>query len=79
MTAVTLCPHPVWGWEICGYNILWCCYVVFVPVASKPVFGFVGWEPHSGRKQSCFLFTSPWLQTLLNRLRGGVWCKLSAY
>ena len=57
-----------------GYNMLlpllgqvWCCSVVYsvvgVPWASKApdviAGGFVGWEPHSGRKQSCYLFTAP--------------------
>ena len=67
MTAVTLAPDPGvpggrWGWEICGYNLaapvplgvvvqLWCCCVV-VRSSSN---GFVVWEPHSGRKQSCYL------------------------
>ena len=37
---------------------LWCCYLV-VGSASN---GFVGWEPHSGRKQSCF-FVPPLVRT----------------
>jgi hypothetical protein len=79
MTAVTFAPHPWWavtgcgGWEI--WLQLWCCY--FVVFSSN---GFVGWEPHSGRKQSCFLFTAPWCGTPFDWVsRGGVWCKLSAY
>ena len=82
MTAVTLAPHPArtqsCGWEICGYNIvvlLLCC--VFVPCNKR---GFVVWEPHSGRKQSCFLFTTPQGANAFESVcGGGVWCKLSAY
>lgn len=42
--------------------------------------GFVGWEPHSGRKQSCYLFTLPLGANAFEPVCGvGVWCKLSAY
>lgn len=34
--------------------------------------GFVGWEPHSGRKQSCYLRTIVWCEPLLNRVHQ--WC-----
>ena len=65
MTAVTLCPPPRplgVGGEICGYNMFAAacgrrCGVVIllsVPVQQCRGGGFVGWEPHSGRKQSCF-------------------------
>src|SRR6478735_9969811 len=64
MTAVTLCPVPpamAGGGKSCGYNMaaavmqLWCCYSVGWFLATLPSGdGFVGWEPHSGRKQSCF-------------------------
>lgn len=59
MTAVTLCPHPVEGWEICGYNIPAGLRAGVVLLFSFwfPGNVFVGWEPHSGRKQSCSLFT----------------------
>lgn len=42
------------------------------PGPAKPVFGFVGWEPHSGRKQSCFLFTSAVCERLLNAVHAVV-------
>src|SRR5213595_573237 len=53
MTAVTLCPGPpvARGWEIFGYNI---CGVVIRLWFCSSGNGFVVWEPHSGRKQSCF-------------------------
>ena len=69
MTAVTLAPDPgalvgVGGGKSVVTTLLhryplgvvvqlWCCYVV----VSSSSNGFVVWEPHSGRKQSCFLFT----------------------
>ncbi|MET4592722.1 hypothetical protein ABIA70_004352, partial [Arthrobacter sp. 754] len=46
-SVVTTCVPA--GEGRCGVVIL-----LLVP-AIKP--GFVGWEPHSGRKQSCYLFT----------------------
>ena len=67
MTAVTLVPvtNPVGVvWEnLCGYNIV---VLLFSCVGScqGPRAGVVGWEPHSGRKQSLYL---------------SVWCKLLAY
>ena len=65
MTAVTLAPGTVgrWAlvWEICGVTTVVLYSVILVPV--KPVGGFVGWEPHSGRKHALIL----------------VWCKLLAY
>ena len=78
MTAVTLAPHPPTRWagvgKSGGYNMCWCCYsvVVCVPVAACPSNGFVVWEPHSGRKQSCFFVPSPWCERLLNPFTGGV-------
>lgn len=82
MTAVTLLPatNPVGVvWEVlCGYNIVVLIFSCWF-LASKPG-GFVGWEPHSGRKQSCYLFTLSWCERLLNPFtEEGVWCKLSAY
>ena len=41
--------------------LLFCCGV---PWTTN--FGFVVWEPHSGRKQSCYLFTNAWCERLLN-------------
>ena len=43
----------------------------FVPQATNR-FGFVGWEPHSGRKQSCSLFTLFMGERLLNPFTKGV-------
>lgn len=69
MTAVTLVPaRPVFfrGWEVwwlqhCGVVLqLWW----FRAVTPPRVGGVVGWEPHSGRKQSLYV---------------SVWCKLLAY
>ena len=56
---------------------LWCCFIQlcwFRAGDSPGGGGFVGWEPHSGRVQSCSLRTRPaWVQTLLkDRLRGVV-------
>src|SRR6478672_7046075 len=59
MTAVTLAPPPGplgGGGEICGYNI---CGVVILLWFCSSSNGFVGWEPHSGRKQSCFFVPFP--------------------
>ena len=95
LVPVPLAPGGVRGWEICvvttcapagprflgagaGVVLLFSCG--FVPRATKPGDGFVGWEPHSGRKQSCFFLPSSWCERLLNPFtEGGVWCKLSAY
>jgi hypothetical protein len=46
-------------WEICGVTTVVLYLVVLVPVPAKPGVGFVGWEPHSGRGQSCFSFYRP--------------------
>ena len=59
MTAVTLAPDlspgcVAWGWEICGVTT-----VVLLFSCGFSSNGFVGWEPHSGRKQSCYLCTLP--------------------
>ena len=59
MTAVTLVPvrpglMPGVG-SLCGYNIVVLLFS-YVPRRNVPCVGFVGWEPHSGRKQSCFFF-----------------------
>src|SRR5687767_11331012 len=70
MTAVTLAPQPWGSgktvvtrcrtvWCSCGVRTvvleLWCSGIqLSVPVPNKPGGGFVGWEPHSGRVQSCF-------------------------
>ena len=81
MTAVTLVPDPpvcvLGGGKTCGVTTVVLFYSVVlvpVPVDSPGGGGFVGWEPHSGRVQSCSLRTRPaWVQTLLkDRLRGVV-------
>ena len=71
--------HSRTVWCGCGVRTvvleLWCSGIqLSVPVPNKPGGGFVGWEPHSGRVQSCSLRTRPaWVQTLLkDRLRGVV-------
>ena len=93
VTAVTLAPVPLARAGGVGILVLqhvlscplggrvWCCVVFLFPGATCPWCGFVGWEPHSGRKQSCFLFTTLGGQTSFEGLvcPGGVWCKLSAY
>ena len=66
MTAVTLLPVPP-GLCARGVGNLWLQHVVLyvvVLVPTVPVLGVVGWEPHSGRKQSLYV---------------SVWCKLLAY
>ena len=65
MTAVTLAPHQPnpgsGGGKNCGYNI-----VVLLFSYRFSSNGFVGWEPHSGRKQSCFFVPVLWCERLLN-------------
>ena len=64
MTAVTLVPVPRGWWPGGGKFVVTTvalvgAVVLFIQLCSasnEPV-GFVGWEPHSGRGQSCFLFT----------------------
>ena len=59
MTAVTLVPvtDPVGVvWENCGYNIVVLLFSCVGSVQPSPVLGVVGWEPHSGRKQSFVCF-----------------------
>jgi hypothetical protein len=81
MTAVTLAPvtHPLGVvWEICGYNMFCSDAVVvllfnYVPVATKPLVWFVVWEPHSGRKQSCFFLPSPGVNVFEESVHGE-WC-----
>ena len=70
MTAVTLAPHPARCGGGVGNLVLqlcssfgWSCGVVIQLLVRKQ--RFVGWEPHSGRKQSCYLFTSAWCERLL--------------
>jgi hypothetical protein len=76
MTAVTLLPVPLVGVGNPVLQHLWCCYsVVFRGQCTRG--GFVGWEPHSGRKQSCFLFTAPWCKPLLKDWFAGVVCGVS--
>lgn len=92
MTAVTLAPVPSTPWGVvvgnlvvttsctgdagAGVVLLLCCVL-----KQRSRDGFVGWEPHSGRKQSCYLCTTLGGQTSFEGLvcPGGVWCKLSAY
>ena len=92
MTAVTLLPGPpavAWGWEIWCYNcavlpdvlmLQTCCVTAVVLFVFSCWFasnGFVGWEPHSGRGQSCYLFTSPGCKPLLKDWFAGVVCGVS--
>ena len=86
MTAVTLVPDPpcvLGGGKTCGVTTVVLFYSVVlvpVPVDSPGGGGFVGWEPHSGRVQSCFFFYQCLCERLLNPFtEEGVWCKLSAY
>ena len=85
MTAVTLAPSPGVGgrgWEICGVTtVVLCILLWFCSLEQRALGGgFVVWEPHSGRKQSCFLLLSSWCERLLNPFtKESVWCKLSAY
>ena len=77
MTAVTLVPDPAVFWGVGNLVVLqlWCCFIQLCWfLCHDPGVGFVGWEPHSGRVQSCSLRTRPaWVQTLLkDRLRGVV-------
>lgn len=46
---------------------VWCCIQLFWFLVN----GFVGWEPHSGRKQSCFFVFAPGCERLLNAVHGG--------
>ena len=86
MTAVTLAPHRSAPWGVVVGNLVLQHVVLYSVVLVRKQRarggGFVGWEPHSGRKQSCF-FVPPLLvgKPLLKVwfARGGVWCKLSAY
>ncbi len=81
MTAVTLAPHPGKGWEIFGYNNLWCCYSVMVSRGNKRVgFGLLFGNHIVDASSLVYLFTTAWCERLLNPFTtGGVWCKLSAY
>ena len=79
MTAVTLAPPP---WLLPGWGNLWlqhaarsavvvlfsCRFSSNIPFGD----GFVGWEPHSGRKQSCFFVPFPGCERLLNPFTGRV-------
>jgi hypothetical protein len=82
MTAVTLAPHrpavPGVGnlWlqhvllrVIAGVVLLFCCRFLLQRAVGD---GFVGWEPHSGRKQSCFFLPPRGANAFEVRLRG--WC-----
>jgi len=75
MTAVTLVPVTNPGGGV--GNLLWLqhCGVVIQLCSLTQRFpgGFVGWEPHSGRKQSCLSFYRPRVANAFEvRLRG--WC-----
>ena len=68
MTAVTLYPSP----GVVGVGNLWlqhvsavgrCGVVIQLFWFPATTDGFVGWEPHSGRKQSCFFVPPSWVQT----------------
>ena len=75
MTAVTLAPgtRPCGGvGEICGVTTVVLYSVILVPATGQARGGFVGWEPHSGRKQSCFFVPFLWCERLLNPFTGGV-------
>ena len=61
MTAVTLAPGPPVGGGKSGVTTV----VLFSWFGSLNN-GFVVWEPHSGRKQSCFFVLSSWCERLLN-------------
>ena len=72
-----MCPG---GGKTCGVTtvvLLFSCggsWTVDLPGGG----GFVGWEPHSGRVQSCALRTRPaWVQTLLKGRLRGVVCGVS--
>ena len=41
--------------EICGVTTVVLYSVILVPVTGQARGGFVGWEPHSGRKHALFL------------------------
>jgi hypothetical protein len=80
MTAVTLAPvtHPLGVvWEICGYNMF--CSDAVVVLLFNCVFPwhetvwFVVWEPHSGRKQSCFFLPLPGVNVFEESVHGE-WC-----
>ena len=58
--------------EICGVTTVVLYSVILVPATGQARNGFVGWEPHSGRKQSCFFVPRPWCERLLNPFTGGV-------
>lgn len=68
MTAVTLVPaRPVFcsGVGSLVVTTLWCVIqLCWFRAVTTRVLGVVGWEPHSGRKQSLYV---------------SVWCKLLAY
>jgi hypothetical protein len=77
MTAVTLLPVTGPGWG--GVGSVWLQHVLPVKAVVVLLFcwcslqrWFVVWEPHSGRKQSCFFLPAPWVQTLLNPFAGWV-------
>ena len=52
-----------------GVVLLFCCRFLLQRAAGG---GFVVWEPHSGRKQSCFFVPSSWCERLLNPFTEGV-------
>ena len=90
MTAVTLVPVTRWlcrgVGKSCGYNIrarvtgqLWCCYVVVVLFPATHRFGLL-FGNHIVDASSLVSFYQPLVANAFEvRLRGGVWCKLSAY
>src|SRR6478609_9466844 len=76
MTAVTLAPPPCPLLAGVGKTVvttsvvlLFCCRFLCNSAVGD---GFVVWEPHSGRKQSCFFVPSPWCERLLNPFTGRV-------
>jgi hypothetical protein len=80
MTAVTLLPVPP-ALRLGVGSLVTTCFLQLLVAAvvlllccwfPATKFGFVVWEPHSGRKQSCFLFTSAWCERLLNAVHAVV-------
>src|SRR6478735_5845236 len=76
MTAVTLAPHPCRPVGGCWVGNLWLQHVVLLCSCfgslQRARGGFVVWEPHSGRKQSCFFVLLRWCERLLNPFTGRV-------
>jgi len=62
MTAVTLLPGPAACEAGAGKTVVTTLVVLLFSYRFRATNGFVGWEPHSGRKQSCF-FLPPLVRT----------------